>query len=234
MKMKAKEVRAIGRENLKFQWGTSLLAVLIYGALITVANALPVVGAVIVAGPLLFGLTYVFYNASKKEKINLWDLFKGFEIKFGDSFLANLLVVLYTCLWSLLFVIPGIIKAYSYSMYMYLLIREPELSAQDSITKSREYMDGNKWRLFCLKLSFIGWDILEVITCGIVAIYVEPYKRHALMAFYNDIYESKNNPEYAAAAPTEAETVDPKFLVSEAEVVEAAEPVPAAETPTEE
>ena len=67
---------------------------------------------------------------------------------------------LYIALWSLLFIIPGIIKSFSYAMAPYILAEHPEMTASEAITESRHMMDGNKWRLFCLDFSFIGWSLL--------------------------------------------------------------------------
>ena len=79
----------------------------------------------------------------------------------------NLLVGIFTFLWSLLFVIPGLIKSYSYSMTPYILSEDPRITPMDAITESRRIMDGNKFRLFCLHFSFIGWDLL----CAVPAIF---------------------------------------------------------------
>lgn len=87
------------------------------------------------------------------------DLFSQFH-RLGDGFCMKFLMGLYTALWSLLFVIPGLIKTFSYAMTPYILAEHPELSVTDAITESRRIMDGNKWRLFCLQLSFIGWELL--------------------------------------------------------------------------
>lgn len=66
-------------------------------------------------------------------------------------------------LWSLLLVIPGIVKSYSYAMAPYIMAEHPALTANEAITESRRIMDGNKWRLFCLDFSFIGWELLCVL-----------------------------------------------------------------------
>ncbi len=87
------------------------------------------------------------------------DLFSQFH-RLGDGFIMNLLLGLYTFLWTLLFIIPGIIKGYSYAMTPYILSEHPEYNANYAISLSREMMDGNKFRLFCLHLSFIGWELL--------------------------------------------------------------------------
>ena len=111
--------------------------------------------------------------------------------------IANLLVTLYTVLWMLLFIIPGIVAAFRYSMTFYILAENPELSASEAINRSKELMDGNKWRFFCLGASFIGWIILTLFTLGIGNLFLNPYMQAAHAAFYRDITaplaEKENN-----------------------------------------
>ena len=93
------------------------------------------------------------------KEVELKDLFSQFH-RLGDGFCMNFLVGLYTVLWTLLFIIPGIIKGYSYAMIPYILAENPGMTATEAITESRRIMEGNKWRLFCLGFSFIGWALL--------------------------------------------------------------------------
>ncbi len=95
------------------------------------------------------------------------DLFSQFD-RLGAGFCMNFLTGLYIVLWTLLFIIPGIIKSFSYAMAPYILAEHPEMTASEAITESRHMMDGNKWRLFCLDFSFIGWNLL----CSLPAIVV--------------------------------------------------------------
>ena len=87
------------------------------------------------------------------------DLFSQFG-RIGQGIVMNLLLSIFTALWALLFIIPGIIKSYSYAMTPFILAENPHMNALDAITRSRQVMDGNKWRLFCLQFSFIGWALL--------------------------------------------------------------------------
>ena len=106
-------------------------------------------------------LGYAKFNLNlvdKKEAL-FSDLFSRFD-RLGDGFCMNFLTGLYIGLWSLLFIIPGIVKSFSYAMTPYILTEHPEMSANEAITESRRIMAGNRWRLFCLDLSFIGWDLL--------------------------------------------------------------------------
>lgn len=94
-----------------------------------------------------------------REEAETRDLFSQFD-RFGQGFLMQLLMTLYIFLWSLLLLIPGIIKSYAYAMTPYILYEHPEMTPNEAITESRRLMDGKKWDLFCLGFSFIGWDLL--------------------------------------------------------------------------
>lgn len=93
-----------------------------------------------------------------------------FSIAFGKwihNVLGILIMYVYIFLWSLLFLIPGIIKAYSYAMTPYILAEHPELSVNEAIDRSRAMMKGHKFDYFFLQLSFIGWMLLSIITLGV-------------------------------------------------------------------
>lgn len=114
------------------------------------------------------------------------DLFSYFKI-FGKALLLRLLSGLYIFLWSLLFIIPGIIAAYRYAMAPYIMAEDTSLTASEAIDRSKEMMRGNKWRLFCLDISFIGWIILAALTMGIGFLWLTPYMEAARAAFYIDL-----------------------------------------------
>lgn len=95
---------------------------------------------------------------------------------------------LYIFLWALLFVIPGIVKMYQYLMVPYLLSEYPDMEYHEALARSRDMMEGNKWKAFVLGFSFILWDMLSVITFGIVAIfYVNPYRNLTFAALYDEL-----------------------------------------------
>ena len=156
-------------------------------------------------------LGYARYNLNLVDgkEARLTDLFSQFH-RLGDGFVMNLLLAIYTFLWTLLFVIPGIIKSFSYAMTPYILYEHPEYNPNYAITLSREMMDGNKFRLFCLRLSFIGWDLLCVLPTiialsalllgpvGLLALplilltvagslFLQPYQEAAQAAFYREV-----------------------------------------------
>ena len=125
--------------------------------------------------PLQLGC-YRFFSVNHYSPANLNEMGYGFTNNYIGNVKTMFVKDLYLFLWSLLFVIPGIVKSYSYRMVPYILSENPGISTKEAIDLSREMMDGNKWKAFVLDLSFIGWILLSVLTLGILAIfYVNPY-----------------------------------------------------------
>lgn len=120
------------------------------------------------------------------------DLFSQFG-RFGDGFLLGLLSSIFIFLWSLLLVIPGIIASYRYAMAPYILFENPGMRPNDAIKASKELMRGNKWRLFCLEFSFIGWSFLCALTLGIGNLWLCPYEEAARASFYRQICWERSN-----------------------------------------
>lgn len=181
----ASELRERARTSLSGNWGIAILSFLI---LIVINSALSFtyVGGLIVAGPLFLGLTIIYFDISRKNKPKIESLFSGFS-NFVNAFLLYVLQYIFIILWSLLFIIPGIVKALSYSMAFFIMADNPEISGNDALKESMRMMDGNKWRLFCLNFSFIGWIILSCITLGIGFIFLLPYMLSANVEFYEDL-----------------------------------------------
>ena len=163
--------------------GTFLTGSFTYIMILSIVMALVymTLGSVIRLGYARFNLNLV----DRKEAVleNLFAYFRHWK----TAIVTRLLTSLYTFLWTLLFMIPGIIASYSYAMTGYILAEHPELSAGEAIDRSKELMTGNRWRLFCLQFSFIGWGILCVFTCGIGNLWLMPYKQAATAAFYREI-----------------------------------------------
>lgn len=137
----------------------------------------------------LFGPLEVSCRNFLKKNLNspaeLDELNAGFVPKYWHNLATMLLRKVFVFLWSLLFIIPGIIMSYAYEMTPYILNDHPELGAKEAIDRSRTMMKGHKWELFVLDLSFIGWLILSILTLGIVGIfYVNPYYNSSHAAFY--------------------------------------------------
>ena len=153
----------------------------------------------LLALPLSWGLTVSLLRNHREESVDLENLFDGFRGgRYTRVFCAIFLVNLFTFLWALLLIIPGIMKAFSYALTPYILLDEPELSARQAITRSCEFMQGRRWKLFCLSLSFIGWGILSLLTLGIGFLWLAPYMNASIAAFYEDAraeYEAENSIE---------------------------------------
>lgn len=101
---------------------------------------------------------------------------------------------LFTVLWTLLLIVPGVIKSYEYRMIPYLLTENPDLSREEAFEISKKMMMGNKWDAFVLDLSFIGWGILNALTCGILGIFfVNPYKYQTNAALYDALVQHNDD-----------------------------------------
>ena len=115
------------------------------------------------------------------------NMFKIATKKYWHKVWGMFLMGLFVALWSLLFVIPGIIKVFSYAMTPFILEENPDLTANEAIDRSRAMMKGHKFDLFWLLLSFIGWAILCVFTLGIGTLWLTPYTQTSVAAFYEDV-----------------------------------------------
>ena len=146
--------------------------------------------SLLVFNPLIVGCRRFFLQNSR-YKAELNELGAGFQGDWGNVILTMFLRNLFLALWTLLFIVPGIIKAYSYRLVPYILKEHPELSGTKAITLSRQMMNGHKWNAFVLDLSFLGWIILSVLTMGILHIfYVGPYKNATDAELYKAIAAS--------------------------------------------
>ena len=117
-----------------------------------------------------------FFTRNSEAPADVSEIKAGFH-PYGRTVGAMFLRDLFICLWSLLFVIPGLIKLYSYRMVPYILADDPTIGGMEAITLSRQMMNGHKWNTFVLDLSFIGWELLSIVTAGLVGLfYVKPYE----------------------------------------------------------
>lgn len=180
------ELRAEARVALTDKWVMGAVTTLVFGAVSGAASYIPVVGSILVALPMMYGYAIVMLSVMRGGEMNIGGLFDGFN-DFGRVVGTKLLQAIYTFLWTLLLVIPGIIKNYSYAMTDFILKDQPELANNAAIEKSMAMMDGNKMKLFLLDLSFIGWAILCLFTFGIGFLFLQPYVQSAHAAFYEDL-----------------------------------------------
>ncbi|MBQ4649368.1 MAG: DUF975 family protein [Firmicutes bacterium] len=185
------KIREIARNTLRGYWKPVVLAIFIYYMVsagvstildyfFTFTPPLEIYGEVlyvdmpfggsiytfIIGGPLEFGLTMYLLAFFRAKQTDNTLLFEGFS-NFGKSFLLMLLITVKVFLWSLLFIIPGIIASYKYSQAFYVMIDNPQLTPGQCIKESCRIMNGNKATLFILELTFIGWSLLASIPAAV-------------------------------------------------------------------
>lgn len=203
------ELRRQGREALAGRWGTFVAATLLYSiisffvqapaqlndfarnVLMTSAGVgYTLIGTSVVVSllilPLTFGYDTIFLRNLRSEPVGVEHMFDGFR-DYGRIFVTLLWQNILITLWTLLLIVPGIVKALAYALTPYILLDNPKLSTVEAIHLSREMMFGYKGKLFLLLLSFIGWGILCLFTCGIGVLWLLPYISSSLAAFYEDV-----------------------------------------------
>lgn len=183
MYVSASELRSRARLKLKNNYWNAVLVTIVQGAILSIAS--PV--ALVLGGALTIGLSTYFLNNADRKKTDIADLFTPFKQQFGNSIIYFILQALFVMLWSLLFIIPGIIAAFGYAMAPYILAEHPEISASEALKMSKDMMKGNKGSFFCLQLSFIGWMILSMFTFGIGLFFLMPYMQAANAEFFNEV-----------------------------------------------
>lgn len=142
--------------------------------------------SVIFSGIITMGHRKLFLCLARQESVTadvLFDYFGSWR-KMLQACKVTFLVSFYTFLWSLLLIVPGIIKSFSYSMTPFILMNHPEYTVHEALDISREMMKGHKWELFLLYLSFFGWLLLTIITFGIASFWVVPYISTSIAHFY--------------------------------------------------
>lgn len=214
-----KEIKEHAKAEFKNQYwplvGYSVLMVIIAAAASSVCGlgVIPVIGQLLTiaasicfVGPFTVAVNWMYYRAYKGEEIDIKDMFVTFTN--GDlwkrALLTSLLVSVYTALWTLLFIVPGIIKGYSYSMAIFLIMDDPTITPQEAIKKSMQMTNGYKGDMFVFDLSFIGWGLLTNLTFGILGIFwTIPYMSVAQAGIYARLKENET-PNVVEATYTEA------------------------------
>lgn len=177
------------REMLKGNWGLPIGVTFVYFLILVGLGLIPIVGVIVnllIAGPLVLGLSAFMLGVSREEKTEFGQLFAGFS-NFLTAFLAYLLMTIFIILWMLLLIVPGIIKGLAYSMTYFILVDNKDMKALEAITKSKEMMKGHKFELFCLQLRFVGWGMLAILTLGIGFLWLFPYMQVSYAKFYDDL-----------------------------------------------
>lgn len=205
--MTLKQMKELAKGKIKGKIGILFLIMLVNGLIVSLASAIPVVGslvgAFVIAPAFSIAIINIYLSIAANDAYapELGDLFNHMK-QFWLAFKVTFFTGLFAFLWSLLFYIPGIIKALSYSQAMYIAAENPEIGALEAINRSKAMMEGHKMELFKLMLSFIGWIILGMFTLGILYIWLMPYMNTTMALFYKNLTAGQA-PE-AAEAPSEA------------------------------
>ena len=159
----------------------TIILCLLLGAVILILFRI-IIGGSVDTGYKRFNLDMM--EEGKKPGIDtLFSYFKYWKTMAAARFLTDM----YILLWTIALIVPGIMASYSYSMTNYILAENPGMKASEAIRRSKEMMKGNRGRLFCLHLSFIGWEFLSILTMGVGNLWLVPYMRAADTAFYRDL-----------------------------------------------
>lgn len=140
--------------------------------------------AVVIGGAVTLGWHDFQIKLLKRQKVGVGTLFSQMH-RIWAGFCMNFMTGLFVFLWTLLLIVPGFIAAYRYAMVPYLMAEFPELRVMDAFRESKRLMAGHKWQLFCLHLSFLGWELLALFfTMGLGYLWITPYNATSTAAFY--------------------------------------------------
>jgi len=181
------EFREAGRFRELFeQYKEFLIPVLIAAAvLIPVAVFFGIAFGLFVSNPIRVGQSR-YYLENRYQKPEILRLFSSFGPQYMNIVKTMFFKGLYIFLWSLLLVIPGIVKSYEYFAVEYILAENPGIDPKRALELSRRMTDGRKWDIFVLNLSFLGWFILCMFTAGAGFLFLAPY----LQATYAELYSA--------------------------------------------
>ena len=183
---KNNELTLKARQSLTDHWGLAVGTNVIYLLISSIGNEF----MLILGGPLQTGISIFSLKLARGQKAEVQQLFDGFRA-FANTLVAQLLMVIFVLLWTLLLIIPGIIAAISYSQTFFLLADNPKLKGMDALKQSKAMMQGYKWKYFCLCWRFFGWFLLSILTLGVGFLFLAPYAHVSFAHFYDDLKKAK-------------------------------------------
>ena len=181
------QIKAEAKEKIRGHLGELILIGLLGAALTAaVAGVSAGIGGILIL-PLTLSMNLAAMTVFRGGTASVDMLFTPFKTSYARNLGAMLWKALWLFLWGLVPVM-GIVKAYAYSMQEYILMDDPTINYEDSLNLSKKLTEGHKWQLFVFDLSFLGWFILSVLTCGILGlVYVGPYYETAKAGMYDAI-----------------------------------------------
>ena len=179
------DLMKMARQSLDGKWGLAIGTFFVSGLIQSFFNIIPF-AFIFIAGPFNLGVSIFSLALVRNTDIDLDYIFKGFN-NFGKSLGLSLLGGLIVILGYMLFIIPGIYLTYCYAMAFYILADHPNLDVMEVLNKSKEMMDGHKFKLFRMHLRFAGLFILCIFTLFIGLFWLIPYMSACTAMFYEDI-----------------------------------------------
>ena len=203
--MTRKEIKAMARLQIDGKIGAFFLVSLVGGLVGSIGSGFPLIGAIIslvLSSAMSLGMIHIRLHVAfeRSYRPRVGDLFEGFH-NFWPFLKVTLLSSLITMLWSILFIIPGIIKALAYSQAPYIIAENPNMPVMEALRLSERMMKGKKWDFFVLNLSFFGWALLSIPTLGLIMIWLDPYMQMSAVNFYNDVKRNFEQFFYAPPPP---------------------------------
>lgn len=186
-----------------YQWFVSYPLKTLLVVFSALAFMISILWNLLIAGPLEMGLSkYFLVNSTNQKENNLANLFYAFK----GRFYANTVIVffmrnLFIFLWALLLIIPGIMKGYAYFFVPWIMAENPELTYKEALTLSTNMTNGEKWNLFVLDLSFLGWRILALFTLGFASPLVDAYRQATITELYLEFTRKQFEPEVQVNYP---------------------------------
>ena len=182
--MSFSDAKKAAKALLKNNFGEAILVSLNYSIALSILASVAGVGALLFGSLALICYYYCLIQAGINNKFKIDDLFKPLNGEsLGSRIALSILKNLYIALWSLLFIIPGIVKSYSYMLAELISLQRPDMTASECITESRRLMNGHKMNMFLLRLSFIGWDLLCILTGGLGYLLLTPYINQTIIEY---------------------------------------------------
>ena len=179
------EIKMQANAAFRAQYGNALGVFLLY---LLLSSVIPGLGFLLIMPPLLIGYSHFSIKVYNGEPAFAPEFFSAGFSDYGRSLAGVLWMYLFIFLWSLLLIVPGIIKAISYWMTPYILAECPNVAPDEALKLSMRMTQGHKGEIFVMFLSFIGWLLLSALTCGILYLfYVGPYMNTSLAGLYLEL-----------------------------------------------
>lgn len=172
------KMKAMAKEQIKGNIGILFACHFVVTLILSIVSPI----AILIAPSFGISIIMIYIMLTQSIRPSLGDIWKGFNL-FGKALWLTIITAFFTFAWSLLFMIPGIVKGYAYSMAPYILADNPGMTAREALSESKRITNGHKGELFMLMLSFIGWLLLVPLTFGLIMIWLAPYA-HATFANY--------------------------------------------------